>query len=133
MAPERTPPPRILVAEDDRQLRSMIARRLRADGCTVIEAASGYEAIDALDESDDLGLPVDLVVMDIRMPGMSGLEISYLIRSWSWTTPIVLVTAYPEPELYEEAARFDACLLAKPFAFEALSDAAASAVRGRQS
>lgn len=132
MAVERKPP-RVLVAEDDRDLRSMIARRLRADGCTVIEAGSGYEVLDLLDDSDERGLPFDLVVMDIRMPGMSGLEVSYLIRSWSWTTPIVLVTAYPAPELYEEAARFDACLLAKPFAFEALSDAAAVAVRGRVS
>lgn len=124
---------RVLVVEDDPELRAMISNRLRHDGCEVVEACSGQDALERLDESDTYERPLDLVVMDVRMPGISGLEVTYLIRSWRWRTPIVLVTAYPEPELFEEAARLDAQLLAKPFAFAKLSQAAMTAVRGRAS
>ena len=129
----RVPQPRVLVAEDDDHLRSMMAHRLRADGYLVMEAANGGEALDALDEASDLGLSVDLVVMDVRMPEMSGLDVGYLIRSWRWTTPIVIVTAYPDPELNEEVSRIGAMLLAKPFAFAKLSEVARDAVGGRTS
>ncbi len=121
---------RVLVAEDDPELRAMMANRLRGDGCIVAEAESGLDALELLDDVAALGTPLDLVVMDVRMPGMSGVELGYLIRGRHWTTPILLVTAYPEPELYEEARRIDAQLLAKPFAFTKLSEAARNAIIG---
>jgi CheY-like chemotaxis protein len=119
---------RVLVAEDDAHLRAMMAHRLRNDGCDVTEAASGLDTLDRLDEDDAEGRRFDLIVMDVRMPGMTGLEVAYLIRTWQWAMPIVLVTAYPEPELYEEATRLHARLLAKPFPFAKLSEAALAAV-----
>jgi CheY-like chemotaxis protein len=122
-------PTRVLVAEDDPQLRTMMANRLRDDGCEVVEAANGSDAIDKLDESEDRGAALDLVVMDVRMPGASGIEVSYLIRSWRWTMPILLVTAYPEREIIDEAARLGAQVIAKPFALAKLSEAALFAVR----
>ncbi len=121
---------RVLVAEDDPELRSMMASRLRGDGCVVAEATSGLDALEVLDDAAALGAPLDLVVMDVRMPGMTGVELGYVIRGRHWTTPILLVTAYPEPEIYDEARRLDAQLLAKPFAFTKLSDAARKAIIG---
>lgn len=121
------PRPRVLLAEDDALLRAMMARRLRADGLDVIEAENGDDAVAQLGAAD-----LDLLVMDVRMPGRSGLEVAYLLRTWSATTPVVLVTAYPEPELFDEVDRIGATLLAKPFAFSHLSEAAMSAL-GRAS
>ena len=121
---------RVLVAEDDPELRSMMANRLRGDGCIVAEATSGFDALEILDDVAALGAPLDLVVMDVRMPGMTGIELGYVIRGRHWTTPILLVTAYPDPELFDEARRIDAELLAKPFAFTKLSEAARKAIIG---
>lgn len=121
---------RVLVAEDDKDLRSMMANRLRGDGCVVAEAASGIDALEVLDDAAAFGVPLDLVVMDVRMPGMTGVELGYVIRGRHWTTPILLVTAYPDADLFEEARRIDAQLLAKPFPFTKLSDAARKAVTG---
>ncbi len=119
---------RVLVAEDDPELRSMMANRLRGDGCIVAEATSGLDALEVLDDVAEIGASLDLVVMDVRMPGMSGVELGYVIRGRHWSTPILLVTAYPEPEVFEEARRIEAQLLAKPFAFHKLSEAARDAI-----
>jgi CheY-like chemotaxis protein len=100
-----------------------MARRLRADGLEVIEAENGDDALDQLGMQE-----LDLLVMDVRMPGRSGLEVAYLVRTWRATTPVVLVTAYPEPELFDEVDRIGATLLAKPFAFSHLSEAAMAAL-----
>lgn len=121
---------RVLVAEDDAELRSMMANRLRGDGCVVAEAVSGVDALEVLDDAAALGVPLDLVVMDVRMPGMTGVELGHVIRGRNWATPILLVTAYPDAELFAEARRLDAQLLAKPFAFAKLSEAARRAVIG---
>jgi CheY-like chemotaxis protein len=125
---------RVLVADDDPELRTMMANRLRADGCDVIEAEDGHDAIDQLDALSDNGArqdQLDLVVMDVRMPGFSGIEVTLLMRSWRWATPVVLVTAYPEPELLDEAKRLGARVLAKPFGFSKLSAEARAALHGR--
>src|SRR5690348_14937269 len=73
---------RVLVAEDDDTLRDMIASRLRRDGCEVVEAHDGNEAL-AVITAIDAGLAepaeLDLVVIDVRMPGRSGLDVIRLL------------------------------------------------------
>jgi len=127
---------RILLAEDDPALRSMMAARLRQDGCDVVEARSGDEALEMIATIADGEAPmegVDLVIMDVRMPGMSGLEVIRLLRSWKWHTPVLFVTAYPDPELAIEVGELEARLLAKPFGLSRLSNAALETIRGRMS
>jgi len=123
---------RILLAEDDPALRTMMAARLRQDGCDVVEARSGDEALEMIATIADGEAPmegVDLVIMDVRMPGLSGLEVIRLLRSWKWSTPVLFVTAYPDPELAAEVGELDARLLAKPFGLSRLSNAALEAIR----
>jgi CheY-like chemotaxis protein len=127
---------RILLAEDDPALRSMMAARLRQDGCDVAEARSGDEALELISTiaSGEAALAdLDLVIIDVRMPGLSGLEVVRLLRSWKWSTPVLFVTAYPDPELAAEIGELDARLLAKPFGLSRLSNAALEAIRGRLS
>jgi CheY-like chemotaxis protein len=126
---------RVLVAEDDVTLRAMIAARLRADGCYIIEAVDGDDALETITSIDCGSSDVralDLVVMDVRMPGLSGLDVVRLLRSWHWQTPVLLVTAYPEPQLFAQASELEANVLAKPFVMSRLSRVASDTLAGRQ-
>jgi two-component system, cell cycle sensor histidine kinase and response regulator CckA len=127
---------RVLVAEDDEALRAMIATRLRSDGCDVVEACNGDDALElitAIDGGDAAIRALDLVVIDVRMPGLSGLEVIRLLRSWRWKTPVLFVTAYPEPHVFDDAAALEASVLAKPFVLSRLSRAASDTLAGRSS
>jgi CheY-like chemotaxis protein len=118
---------RVLVAEDDGDLRQIIAGRMRREGFDVLEACSGDAALEILITtlaSTDLRDSVDLLVMDVRMPGTSGLEVTRLLRSAQWSTPVLLITAYPDARLLDEAAQLRAAVLAKPFALDQLSESA---------
>jgi len=124
----------VLVAEDDDDLREMIAERLRRDGCEVIEARSGDEALEMITMILDRRTgfeALDLVIMDVRMQGMSGMEVVEILRKASWDAPVLFVTAYPDPALRARAARLHADLLAKPFGLSRLSKAASEAIRRR--
>jgi CheY-like chemotaxis protein len=124
---------RVLVAEDDPMLRALIAERLRSVGCDVIEASNGQRAIDVLTASVNepvKALQVELAIMDVRMPGMSGLEVVYLSRLWQWPMAMLLVTAYPDVELVEECERLGVPLLQKPFSLASINRAALAVLRG---
>lgn len=131
---ERLHATHVLVAEDDDDLRAMIAGRLRRDGCEVIEARSGDEALEMITMVLDRRAgfeALDLVIMDVRMHGMSGLEVVEILRKASWDAPVLFVTAYPDPALRARATRLHADLLAKPFGLSRLSKAASEAIRRR--
>jgi two-component system KDP operon response regulator KdpE len=79
--------PRILVADDEAPLRDFISRNLQARGFTVLEASNGLEAF-AVWETEQ----PDLLILDIMMPRMDGLEVSRRVRERSHV-PIVVLTA----------------------------------------
>lgn len=80
---------RILVVEDDPFVRYIIAEALRDQGVTVVEAASGVEAWDAL----DTGITVDLIFTDHRMPGsISGAELAAKVID-RWPSIVVVLTS----------------------------------------
>jgi CheY-like chemotaxis protein len=127
---------RVLVAEDDDALRTMMVARLRNDGCEVIEARTGEEALEVITQVWDGQGPLDaldLLIMDVRMPGLSGIEIAYLLRSWHVWAPVLFVTAYPEPRLLAEIRQLQGRIIAKPFGLSRLSSAANEALRTRSS
>ncbi|WP_437276663.1 response regulator [Sorangium sp. So ce375] len=111
------PPVRVLLAEDDRELRLLLATSLRRDGYEVLEARDAKHLLELMGEalaSGD-GAPIDVVVSDIRMPGTSGLELLAGLRRDDWATPVVLITAFGDPETHAEAYRLGAdAVLDKP-------------------
>jgi CheY-like chemotaxis protein len=97
---------RVLVAEDN-PVNALLAKSLlRREGCTVELAGSGQEALDALARSR-----YDLVLMDVRMPGLDGPDTTRRLRARGDETPVIAVTA----NAFEEDRR--ACLEAGMNAF----------------
>lgn len=110
-------PIRVLLAEDDRELRLLLATALRRDGYEVLEAHDAKHLLELMGEAlvSGNGAPVDVVVSDIRMPGASGLDLLAGLRRDDWTTPVVLITAFGDPETHAEAYRLGAdAVLDKP-------------------
>lgn len=109
----------ILVVDDELAVRLILARMLEAEGYAVRGAASAREAL-ALLSAEGSGL--SLVLSDIRMPGMSGVDLALEVRR-SWPDlPIALMTAYEPLELSTEPAVAGIVLLRKPFTGGAVLD-----------
>jgi CheY-like chemotaxis protein len=109
--------PRVLVAEDNPALRSLIADVLTSEGYEVVEAANGLELEQAICMSASSGATeaFDLVVTDIRMPGKSGLDALSALRRGGSESRFVVITAFPEDATERRIRELDASLLAKPF------------------
>lgn len=103
--------PLVLLADDDESLRRVLEFRLRDGGYEVLTAADGLAALDLFTEHD-----VDCLVTDLRMPGLSGLELLRRASAIRPETPIICITAYGEIEIAIEALRFGAFdFITKPF------------------
>jgi two-component system, cell cycle response regulator CpdR len=105
--------PRILLAEDEDALRSLIARALTQDGHEVVAAADGAEALDRLTASAGA---FDLLLTDIKMPLMDGIALALAAARDHPGLVILLMTAYADQR--ERAHGLDALIhdvIAKPF------------------
>ena len=79
---------KILIAEDDRDLRQLFSRVLMKNGYTVRGVSNGQEALDAMDNDY-----YDLIISDIMMPVMDGYELVRLLRDANNTPPVLMITA----------------------------------------
>jgi DNA-binding response OmpR family regulator len=107
---------RILVVEDESRLAELIRRGLTHEGHAIDLAQTGEEALDWIDAAN-----YDAIVLDIMLPGISGLEVCRTIRKRSVQTPILLLTA--RDAVPDRVAGLDAGAddyLIKPFAFPEL-------------
>lgn len=86
--------PRILVVDDDRAQRRILGTYLGLEGFTVDLAASAEEALPLLDDYDQY----DAIILDQRMPGLSGIELLTEIRARAPDLPVLMVTAMPDLE-----------------------------------
>ncbi|MFG0293397.1 MAG: PAS domain-containing protein [Phycisphaerales bacterium JB050] len=89
---------RILFAEDGPDNQRLIAFHLSKAGATVELADNGLIALDKFRKAKEAGTPYDLVLTDIQMPEMDGLEFTQTLRADGITTPIIAVTAHAMPE-----------------------------------
>ncbi|HWC13891.1 MAG TPA: response regulator transcription factor [Actinomycetota bacterium] len=94
-----TAPVRVMVVDDTDHVRNMLVDMLELDGFEVVgEAASGEEAVDGVG-----GANPDVIVMDLKMPGMDGLTAARSIRQSRTSQAIILYTAYLDPTIEEQA------------------------------
>jgi CheY-like chemotaxis protein len=124
----------VIVAEDEGDVRQLVAVALRGLGYDIIEARSGAELLDALADALLYGSAADrpdVIISDIRMPGLTGLEILAGLRQARWPTAIVLMTAYADHTTREEARRLGAdAFFSKPFDIDDLMTAVVNMTTG---
>jgi two-component system, cell cycle sensor histidine kinase and response regulator CckA len=99
-------PPTVLVVEDEESVRRMCARVLEGEGYRVLTAGDGLQALDLL-ESD--GADIQLVITDLQMPRMSGLQLSARLASSRTALPVMFISGY------NLERPTDRRILAKPF------------------
>ncbi len=108
---------RVLVADDDNDMRAFIVEALRASGCTTVEASDGDEVLSMLSEAiDSPELRPDVIVTDVKMPHLSGFGVLAALRRASWSLPVVMITVVSDASIHTVARRLGAVgVLHKPF------------------
>ena len=102
---------KILVIDDDDQLRLSFCKLLKAEGYTVMGAASGEAGLEQVGAQ-----PLDLVILDMRLPGMNGMETFKGIKKLDAKLPVIIVTAFGTTETAIEATKMGAFdYVLKPF------------------
>jgi CheY-like chemotaxis protein len=96
--------------DDDADVRAITAAMLDEVGYEVVEAASGAAGLDALERADSRA---DLVLADIAMPGINGVEFAAIVRRTWPTLPVLLMTGYADSGLLLRSAEHE--VLKKPF------------------
>lgn len=125
---------RVLLADDDDGMRWLLSARLREAGHDVVEAADGLALLACLDEAahgDTAGY--DVVLTDVEMPGLGGLDVLAGLGCAHWQTPFVLTTSSATVEVRATARALGAvAVLEKPVAQRELETALRAAVRSRR-
>jgi DNA-binding NtrC family response regulator len=125
------PRPRVLVAEDDGEMRRLLRRALEREECEVIECLDGRELLSVVSELRTQNALPHLVVTDLRMPLASGFEVLAALQAEALSIPFILITGFCDTDTLREAARLGvSCVLSKPFDMDLLRSAALCVLSG---
>ena len=101
----------ISIVDDDESVRTALTSLVRSAGFIATAFSSAEEFLASATLRDTA-----CVISDIQMPRVSGLELQASLTAQRIKTPVILITAYPDPRLEQQAVRAGAvCLLKKPF------------------
>ena len=92
--------PRIMTVDDSLLVRSIITAALNERGFDMVEASDGVEGLEKLDSEE-----IDLVLLDVMMPGMDGPTMLQRMRAQNDQTPVILLTAKTETSVIRECLR----------------------------
>ena len=107
---------RVLVVDDEVKMQRVLEIMLKRMGHNVACAGNGHEALAALEQT-----PCDLIISDLRMPGMTGIELLQALRTQGNDVPVIILTAYGTIESAVEAMKLGACeYIVRPFDVDAL-------------
>lgn len=127
-SPGMQAPPLIALAEDNPQLRALLASALEKVGYRVAQAATGERLVAEVRRLFEHGEPLRLIITDVRMPTLGGLEAARLLREAGHTTPMIFMTAYGDAWTRTQAATLGAVLLDKPLSLNVLREAVMQAI-----
>jgi CheY-like chemotaxis protein len=119
-----TTQPIVVVAEDDRELRTLLVMALGRDGYDVVELEDGDALLEFVNFVGGFGHPAGLpalILTDVRMPGCSGLHLMSVARARGVKCPIVILTGFADATLQKMADQFgDTTVLRKPQPLEVI-------------
>ena len=119
----------ILIVDDDQSVRDMLSIVLKKEGYQVVDVESG---LDALKELKNKKTKYDLVISDIKMPGVSGIELLRKIKTIDTELPVIMITAYASANDAVDAMKLGAeDYIIKPFNIEELKIIIAKSLRRR--
>ena len=125
---DHSPAQKILVVDDDPGSRFLLRTRLEAEGLEVVEAADGEQGLAELQQCSPA-----LILLDIQMPRMSGIEVLEKIKKDYPDTAVVMITAYGTEEIAVEAMRKGADdYISKPIDFRKLNRTIRNVIKNRQ-
>jgi DNA-binding response OmpR family regulator len=128
-AREQVPISRIVIADDDPDSLELLKMALANPQIEICEAANGAELVDLLAE----GGPFDLVVTDVLMPWMEGLQVLLSARAAEIHTPVLVISGLTRPDLQSKVDHLgNAKLLRKPFGIPELRAAVADLMARQQ-
>lgn len=109
--------PRILVVDDEPLLRTFVARVLEAERFSVLTAGHGHEALTLLERERE---PVQVVITDVTMPGLGGVELAHRLARWMPPPGLILMSGYSFDAVARLAELGSPAFLRKPFTAEVL-------------
>jgi two-component system response regulator AtoC len=119
-----SPAARVLVVDDEKLIRWSVAERLQRDGYEVLSAESGEQALQMLAST-----PPDLMLLDVRLPGMDGVETLQRALSLHPELAVLMMSAHSTVDIAVDAMKHGAVdFLVKPFPFQALDAAVERAI-----
>lgn len=101
--------PRLLIVDDQEDIRLILQILLEDQGWDTEQASSGEHAL----ARTDLGARFDALVVDYKMPGLDGMELAREVRERGFTRPIIVCSAYLDPEVEREARSLGAQTVSK--------------------
>lgn len=99
----------LLFVDDEADIREILKNELKAFGFRVLLSSNGADAIIAISENK-----IDLVILDMLMPGMDGIQVIRVIKKWNPSLPIIGLTGYIGQGYISEAAELGVNCLSKP-------------------
>ncbi|GAB4275451.1 MAG: sigma-54 dependent transcriptional regulator [Coriobacteriia bacterium] len=116
---------KVLIADDEKNMRWVLSEALEAEGYEVLHAADGKEALSVAQSEEP-----DVVILDHKMPSPDGMEVLRTLRSKDYTFPVIMLTAHGSVETAVEAMKAGATeYLTKPFDLDELKISIAKALR----
>ena len=117
----------VAVVDDEAPVRTMLGRALSIAGYRVMPFAAGEDLLASLRVQ-----PLACVVLDVHMPGLTGLEVHARLRAARCEVPVVFISASDDGEISGSTRRLAAQLLRKPFSCDDLVNSVAAAIADHQ-
>ncbi|CAN5735917.1 chemotaxis response regulator CheY2 [soil metagenome] len=128
---ETVPSRRVVIADDSSAMRWLVRNLVSEHFDQLVEVSDGRGLMWELLRSNYANeTPPALVISDLAMPAYNGLDVLEAWRDLQPKIPLIVITAFPEPEVYDRARRLGAYVLAKPFTSAAMRHALAEATHG---
>ncbi|KOS23695.1 chemotaxis protein CheY [Bacillus anthracis] len=110
---------RILIVDDEYGIRVLLHEVFQKEGYQTFQAANGFQALDIVKKDNP-----DLVVLDLMLPGMDGMEILKHVKEIDESIKVILMTAYGELDMFQEAKDLGALMhFATPFDIDEIRQA----------